>query len=113
MNRYTVAGIIADVTAGRRVLVVTADLRASRNALQSVVDQLEAGGRMGDVRVLRSAGMERIDRPAGGGVTFRSVRQGARGHTADVLVLEAAPTPDELADFLPVIATSSVRELIR
>lgn len=113
MNRYTVAGVLTDVTAGRRVLVVTADQQASRYALADVVAALEAAGRQGDVRIFRAAGAERVDRLAGGGVVFRSIRQGVHGLSADVLVLEAEPTMDRLAAFLPAIAASSVREVIR
>lgn len=113
MNRHKVAGIVADLAAGRRVLVVCQDVRASRDAFYSIAAAAISADLDDDLVVRRANGSERIGHPNGGVVLFRSRRQLARGLSADVIVLDFDASDDELAELLPVIAASPIRELIR
>lgn len=91
MNRYAAAGINADAAQGRRVIVITRDGAALRDAL----DQLTAAMHTDTPTTIRRAnGAESINYPdTGGEITIRSYRQGARGITADTLYLDEAVDP--------------------
>lgn len=114
MNRYAVAGIAADVAAGRRVLLLAATLDHGRRAFRQVEERFVDAGAMIDVK--RSNGQERIQTVNGGLLLIGSVRAESswRGRTADVLVVEDYGwNPVDLERMLPVIAASPDGELVR
>lgn len=113
MNRYVAAGITLDALAGKRIIVLTATMLASRVALEDVATLAPVGA-----TVRRANGMEGVTYPGGGSVTIRSYRQGARGHSADVIYLDEG-VDAELRDpaawdsLRASVATSPHGEIIR
>lgn len=101
MNRYVVDGILADMRAGRRVLVVAQTVRMARFAFNEVAAAAVEGE-----TVRRANGRERITHPDGGWIRFCSVSgHGARGLAADVVFIDADPTMEQLAELVPVAAS--------
>lgn len=82
MNRYTAAGVLADMRAGRHVLVLSETLSAARSALNDLAAELEP-----DEKAFRANGHERIT--GAGAIRFQSIRSGQRGMVADVVVIDA------------------------
>lgn len=64
MNRHAAAGTSADPARGRRIIVITQDVKTSREALEEIaqVTPTEA-----DMTVRRADGAERISYPTTGG----------------------------------------------
>ena len=112
MNRDTVAGVFADLVVGRRVVVMTENVREGRSLMDSLVATAEAAGVRSCVTVARAHGAERVSHGSGGWVIFRSLRTGCRGLTADVVYIDGDATPEQLAGILPVIASTG-GEVIR
>lgn len=112
MNRYVVDGVLADLAAGRRVLVVSQTVNQGRYAFDDIVSALQDAGRHDDVIVRRANGAQRIEDRRGGWVRFCSVASSARGMTADVVFIDADPTIEQLADLMPVVASTG-GEVIR
>lgn len=110
MNRYTAAGVLADIRDGRRVLVLSETQHLARCAFAEVT----AGAQDGE-RVRRTNGDERITAEDGRGwVAFGSNCLRLRGFTVDVVVFDAhKPSPDELASVGLNIAGSPDSEVIR
>lgn len=115
MNRYVVQGVLTDLAIGRRVLVITENLRESRVMLDQLTSEAVAAGFAAtDLVVRRANGAERVELPrTGGSVHFLSHRQSSRGMSADVIFIDGDPTQEELAELMPVIAASPRGELIR
>lgn len=110
MNRYVLAGVLADLVAGRRVLVVSAHLRESRVLLDQLVSEAVDDDLV--VVVRRANGRESVELPrSGGSVVFRSVGQSMRGLEADVVFVDAYATPEVLHELEIVVAAGG--ELIR
>lgn len=110
MNRYAAAGLAEAARQGRRILIVSYDLRASAEALD------DFRGLVDDADVTRVNGKQRIAFPSGGRVRFTSVRsRGHRGVVADTVYLdgELDRDPSVIADLLPCIQTSPTGELVR
>lgn len=110
MNRYAAAGLLADVRAGKRVLVVCGSSASARDAFGNVTDQ----GLHDGEKSFRSYGHERIEAPSGGWVRFRSVHgRGHRGVTADVVLLDTAVSDEEMADLMACVACVPHGEVLR
>lgn len=109
MNRYAAAGVLADVRAGKRVLVVAGSNTLARVALWDVTGQ----GLSSDEKVHRSNGREKIESPSGGWARFRSVHGSVRGLTADVVLLDTVASDEELAELKLCIASAPGGEVIR
>lgn len=109
MNRYTAAGVLADMRNGRRVLVLSQTQPLARLAFAEV-----STGAQPSERVRRANGDERITAAGGPGwIAFGSSGGNRfRGVTADVVVLDAH-APGNLDSILPVVAASPTGEVIR
>jgi len=116
MNRYAAAGISADAAQGKRVIVITQDVRTSREALEQIAQATPTDV---DMTVRRANGAESVSYPTTGGeVIIRSYRQGARAYAADILYLDEAVDPilrgtDAWASLYANLATSQHAEVIR
>ncbi|KTR95356.1 hypothetical protein NS220_06000 [Microbacterium testaceum] len=116
MNRYAAAGINGDALKGKRIIVITRDGKASREALEQIAQAAPLGV---DITVRRANGAERISYPTTGGEVFiRSYRQGARGVSADILYLDDAVdalvrSTDAWTSLYASVATSQHAEVIR
>lgn len=116
MNRYVAEGINADAITGKRIIVITRDVRTSRDALEEIAHAVPLDV---DVVVRRANGAESISYPiTGGEVIIRSYRQGARGVSADVLYLDDAVDPlvrstDAWTSLYATLAASQHAEIIR
>ena len=86
MNRYTLAGILADMRAGKTVLFLAADMGAVRDLLADAAVEALPGE-----RVARARGHESIHAVGDGSIRFRSIRSDLRGHVADVVVFDVDP----------------------
>lgn len=114
MNRYVVAGVLADVEAGRRVLVITENAQESRVLLAQLLDAAEVAGLLVEARIRRGSGVESVELPAGGWVRFRSRRQSTRGMSADVVFIDGDASPAVVAELRLVVMASPHRgEVIR
>ena len=113
MNRYTLEGILDDAAHGKRVAYVG---RRAGDWLREAeyVAGREHPGKVS--RVIRSNGQKRIEFTSGGVLTFHgSGHNSLRGHTADVVALDADASRDErtLGDAHAVVASSIAGEVIR
>lgn len=110
MNRYTNAGVLADMRQGRRVLVLCQTQREARHAFTGMARHV-----LPSETVRRANGAERITAEDGQGwVAFASANGNAfRGMSVDVVVLDHDSSPASLANITPVLAASEVGELIR
>ena len=108
MNRYLIVGVLRDMRAGRRVLVVS----GTRPEVRAALDDVTAHLRPEDAQRVRVAnGAESIEARGGGAVRFVS-RTGLRGASADVVVVEGhQPTLDERED-LAVLALTGAEVLL-
>lgn len=105
------ARTVAGVEAGQRVVVVSPAGRASRDAFEDVASACVAADLDDGLVVRRANGAERVESPrTGGAAVFLGVR-GARGHRADLLVLDEDLPAGAVAEVLPVIAAGG--ELVR
>lgn len=103
MNRYAAAGVLADVRAGKRVLVVCGSNTMARVAFWAVTDQ----GLTPDEKCYRTTGREKITAPGGGWARFRSVHSlELRGVTADVVLLDTVATDEELSQLKACVAST-------
>ncbi|NJP33700.1 hypothetical protein [Micromonospora thermarum] len=103
MNRYTAAGVLADMRDGRRVVVLAETPHLARLAFAEVAAHALPGE-----RIRRARGGERITAIGGRGCVAFGVSGSDRfrGLTADVVVFDAhAPSPDALAAAVPMVAT--------
>lgn len=108
MNRYVVDGALADMRAGKRVVIAAESVAHARHCFHEFADRAVEGE-----TVRRANGQERIEHPSTGLILFRSVRGNAlRGLTADVVYLDADASPEQMAEVLPVVASSG-GEVIR
>lgn len=104
MNRYILDGMLADMRAGKKVLYVGENQTQAHTTFEQV-----AGGLRTYEKARRTAGEETVESPpTGGRIWFRSVRSGVRGFTAGVLVIDADPTPKQLAELLPAVSHGEV-----
>jgi len=116
MNRYAAAGINEDALKGRRIIVITQDTKLSREALKQIAQAVPLDV---DVVIRRANGAESINYPTiGGEVIIRSYRQGARGHSADILYLDDAVdqlvrSTDAWTSLYASVAASQHAEVIR
>lgn len=116
MNRYAAAGINGDAFKGKRIIVITRDTKASRDALEQITEAAPLGV---DITIRRANGTESISYPTTGGVVIiRSYRQGARGYAADILYLDEGAdalvrSTDAWASLYANLATSQHAEVIR
>jgi hypothetical protein len=106
VNRYVVAGVLADLIAGRRVLVMTQNVLDGRDLLEQLAVAAEHKGIRSNLTVARAHGAERVGHTGGGWVLFRSLRTGCHGLTADVVFIDGDPTPEQLAGVMPVVAST-------
>ncbi len=98
MNRYIRDGVLADMRAGRRVIVFSRGHLAARELLASFAEHVRDGE-----RVYRTHGSERVEaRNSGGWVRFMSIAAGVRGLSADVVVLDTQPSPQQLEEIVPI-----------
>lgn len=83
MNRYTIAGMLADMRAGRTVLLLSENTDAARDAFDNIAVSIEPG----EVTV-RTHGHERIQADGKGAIRFRSIRSHLGELYADVVVFD-------------------------
>jgi hypothetical protein len=84
VNRYTAAGVLADMRAGKHILFLSAGSNRARYALDDLAALLEPGE-----RAYRSLGRERIV-GATGTIRFQSIHsRSERGMSADIVVIDA------------------------
>jgi len=115
VNRYVLQGLVGDLAAGRRVLVITESVSQARFSFEDAVavvehlDELPAG-----LKVRRANGDESISTAAGGRLSFRTRRgpSSLRGLSVDVVFVDVDPTPELMEALYPMVATSR-GELIR
>lgn len=107
MNRYVIAGALADAKAGKRVVLVGTGM-AAYLGLVDHAPEVE--------RIMRANGKERVDFLSGGHIRLLDHRRGgiAPGLVADVIFLDAdaAHTPRVL-ESAHVAAASCNGEVIR
>lgn len=111
MNRYVAAGVLADMRAGRRVVVLCGTRPLARLAFAKV-----AAGAVDGETVRRANGEERIIAKDGPGwVRFgRSGGTTFRGFSADVVLFDVAdPDRDALDAAAAIIAAAPGGEVIR
>lgn len=104
MNRYTAAGVLADMRDGRRVVVLAETPQLARLAFAEVAAHALPGE-----RIRRANGNERITASEGRGWVAFGVSGGNRfrGITVDTVVFDAhCPSPDALRAARPMLATS-------
>lgn len=109
MTPDTAGLLVAELAAGRRVIVLSASVRLSRDALETVAAAAITADLDDALVVRRAAGASRVACPrTGGQATFRSGGQGVHGMTADVVLLDDGydPSPAVLAGVAPVLAVS-------
>lgn len=99
MNRYVVAGVLADMRAGRRVVFISRDRPAVREAFVAVAFWLDD-----DERSLRSPGWERCESAdRRGSIRFLPVDGPIRGLSADVVVVDVDPKPRQTGEILTLV----------
>lgn len=111
MNRYTAAGVLADMRNGRRVLVLSETQQIARLALTEV-----AQGALPGEKVRRANGEEAIYAEHGPGcVLFASDRSlRVRGLTVDIVVFDGADRSwEQFKAIRPALAGSPIGEVIR
>ncbi len=111
MNRYTAAGVLADMRQGRRVVVLSGTQTEARQAFAQVVTYTAEGE-----KVYRANGNERIAAVSGGGWVKFGTSGGNRfrGITADVVVFDAHKPSREAVDAaLPIVLAAIQGEVIR
>lgn len=102
MNRYVLDGVLADMRAGRRVLIVGETQRHARHSFNELADRVGA-----DAQVVRANGRERIQHVGGGSIVFSSLGSGsARGLSFDVVFIDADALPNQIAQLTPCVASS-------
>ena len=104
MNRYLINGVLRDMRAGRRVIVVS----GTRPELRATF--LDVAAHMGDgERAFRTSGQERCVSPTGGVVLFLP-RTALRGTWADVVVAEGSrPSAGDDLDVLAAAGAEVIR----
>ena len=115
MNRCVLEGLVADMAAGRRVLVVTESLRQGQFAFDDAVSAVERLGQLPvGLKVRRANGDKSIPTANGGRLNFAThrSRSGLRGWSVDVVFVDLDPTPELIETLHPLVATSH-GELIR
>ncbi|TFV83147.1 hypothetical protein [Blastococcus sp. CT_GayMR16] len=109
MNRYVVDGVLADMRASKRVVVVAESGPLARRCL----DECEARAVAGE-KVRRAHGEERIEHPYGGRITFHTIRGGGlRGVAADVVYVDADATLEQIGELRLIVSASPGGEVIR
>lgn len=104
MNRYVVEGLLADMRAGKRILVVSSNARDTRDALQDLAAQT-----FPSETVRRANGAERIsldDSALSGSIQFTAIPPSlpVRLGRADVVFVDHRPHAwREYADLLAAI----------
>jgi hypothetical protein len=84
VNRYMIAGILADMRDGKEVLLLSESSVAARDAFENMAACIESG----EVTV-RTVGKERIHAYGKGAVRFRSIRSHLDNNVAaDVVVAD-------------------------
>lgn len=115
MNRYVLQGLLRDLVAGQRVLVVVESNRFAR----LVLDELAAAAHAMSsppvgLKVRRANGEEGLSTAAGGRITFHTRRSpnGLRGLAADVVFVNVDFPDQDLLDSVHLILASRRGELI-
>lgn len=91
MNRYIAAGVVADMRAGKNVLVIVPVRTAIHDYMHQVLDAM-GDLREGDFVKWTNGGI----RSGVGRIDFTSVRSNFRGYSPDVVVVDCDPyTLDE------------------
>ncbi|MDQ1127578.1 hypothetical protein QE428_002611 [Microbacterium sp. SORGH_AS 505] len=107
MNRYAAAGITAEASLGKRILVIAPNAIELR---EGFLDLIDAASTTEGAVIRRANGAERIDYPNRGGIRFATTRstQRARGTSFDTIYVEAGAdlTPDQVAELSPCFATT-------
>lgn len=106
MNRYTRSGVIDDVCAGRRVVVVADTAMLAHAALRDVEADLPAG-EVG--RTFRANGRERIEMRSGGWVRFATAGSPSslRGVECDVVYCDSHDAAVRVREHLSLMIASS------
>jgi len=105
MNRYTAAGLLADATAGKNILVFARSVHVRRDAVEELIHAAVESGDSRVARASRANGMEKITFPSGGKISF-SCDQEAVGHPGmDIIYLadlgdDRFPLSLELLNFI-------------
>lgn len=110
INRYTVAGMVADAVSGKRVVYIGKRPGVCLSFLEVAADPADVTG------VCRANGRERIMFTSGGELIFHDARRGPlRGVVADVVVLDAdASRQDRIVEQAQaIVAKSASGEVIR
>jgi hypothetical protein len=99
VNRYVIAGVLADMRAGRRVIYVARDRGRTREAFTAVAFWLHD-----DETAIRRPGWERVESADGkGSVRFVSVDGDMTGLSGHTVVVDADCTPRQKADILTMV----------
>ena len=99
MNRYVIAGVLADMRGGRRVVYISKDRPSTREAFTAVAFWLHD-----DEHATRRPGWERIESADGkGSARFVSIDGPLAGLTGDVVVVDADCTPRQKATILTMV----------
>ena len=85
MNKYAALGILLEAAEGKHIAVVVESHQASRFALYDF--EIPKGDGW---KVRQANGKEEITSPAGGRITFHSVRSSVRGMRFDSVFLDAS-----------------------
>lgn len=116
-NRYIVEGLVRDLRAGKRVLLIAPTRLASRHTFLNVLDSILNGpGLPRTKRVHRAQGREYIEMDNGGTLTVATL-DGARGRVTDTIVLlqweqvigEDWPTARDRLDYLQAFRAELVQ----
>lgn len=101
MNRYVIAGLLAEIRKGKSVVVVSDSQVATREALLDFAANLDGLHET----AYRTNGQEHIvNEVTSGRAWFISKRShGIRGHVADVIFVDAELTRDEFAELVPAL----------
>ena len=87
MNRYVVAGMVAEAREGRRIMVLAHDGNMAREWMDECIRHADAAD---VIRASRANGAERIWFYSGGIIVFRSVQgHGHRGISVDTVYVDA------------------------
>jgi hypothetical protein len=89
MNRYAALGLVLDAMHERKQIIVLSSIASMiRGAMDEVIRSLDDAD-PDAYRVRRAKGNESIEFMSGGRIRFQGARTSLRGHSADVVFLDA------------------------
>lgn len=98
MNQFAMAVLIAEMRAGKRILVVSENQSCARAAMETAVDVIDTD----NVRMRWANGRESIAHIDGGRLDFTSRGSSQRGRTADLVFVDCDVSFQQLDELVLV-----------